>query len=132
MPARPPGSSDRAFGIVFAVVFAIVALLPLWRGGEVRIWALLAAAAMLAIAFAAPRVLAPFNRLWTAFGSLLHRIVSPVALGIVYFGVVAPTGLLMRLFGKDPLRLRFDASAPSYWIERSPPGPSAESLKDQF
>jgi hypothetical protein len=63
---------------------------------------------------------------------LLHSIVSPVALAILFYGVVMPTGLLMRLLGKDPLRLRLDSRAASYWIERTPPGPDAESLKNQF
>ena len=65
-------------------------------------------------------------------GLVLHKIVSPIALGILFFLVVTPTGLLMRLLGKDPLRLRFDRSADSYWIARTPPGPDADSLKNQF
>jgi len=65
-------------------------------------------------------------------GDILHRIASPIALAILFYGVVTPTGLLMRLFGKDPLRLRFDREAKSYWIAREPPGPAPESLKDQF
>jgi len=131
-PAKAPGSSDRAFGLVFAAFFTIVALLPLWSGRPVRLWSIAAAAAFALLALAVPRALAPLNRAWTAFGDLLHRIVSPVALGILYYGVVTPTGLLMRLAGKDPLRLRFDPAARSYWIERRPPGPPPESLKDQF
>ena len=132
MEKRAPGSSDRAFGLVFAVFFAIVALLPLWGRGEVRAWALLISTAFALFAVAVPHILAPLNRGWMAFGNLLHHIVSPIALGILYYGVVTPTGLLMRLAGKDPLRLRFEPAARSYWIERQPPGPSADSLKDQF
>jgi hypothetical protein len=132
MQAKPPGSSDRAFGLVFAAFFLVVALLPLWNGREVRLWSLGLAAAFLAVALAVPSILAPLNRVWTAFGNLLHRIVSPVALAILFYGVVAPTGLLMRLFGKDPLRLKRDPAARSYWLERRPPGPPADSLKDQF
>ena len=66
------------------------------------------------------------------FGELLHRIVSPIALGIVFYLAVLPTGLLLRLFGKDPLRLKIDRGAASYWIKREPPGPTAESLNNQF
>jgi hypothetical protein len=66
------------------------------------------------------------------FGEMLHRIVSPLALGIVFYFTVLPTGLLLRLFSNDPLRLRFDPTAKSYWIKREPPGPAAESLKNQF
>ena len=132
MERRPAGSSDRAFGFVFAGFFAIVGLLPLWSRGEVRAWALFISLAFALYAIAVPHVLAPLNRAWTAFGEVLHHIVSPIALGILYYGVVTPTGLLMRLAGKDPLRLRPDPAARSYWIERQPPGPPADSLKDQF
>jgi predicted membrane metal-binding protein len=126
-----PGS-ERGFAIVFTVVFVLVGLWPLLSGGPVRAWALLIAAAFLLAGFAAPGILAPLNRLWFRFGMALGRIVSPVVMGILFFGTVMPTGLLMRLFRKDVLRLRFDPAAESYWIPRDPPGPSAESLKQQF
>jgi predicted membrane metal-binding protein len=129
--ADGPGS-ERGFAVVFAVVFALVGLWPLLSGGPVRAWALLIAAAFLLAGFAAPGILAPLNRLWFRFGMALGRIVSPVVMGIIFFGTVMPTGLLMRLFRKDLLRLRFDPAAESYWIPRDPPGPSAESLKQQF
>jgi hypothetical protein len=126
------GSSDRSFGIVIAGFFAILGLLPLFWGDAVRWWALAAAAVFCAAALAAPRLLAPLNRQWTRLGLLLHRIVSPLVLGIMFFGMFMPIGLLMRISGKDPLRLRADPDARSYWIERIPPGPAAESLKNQF
>ena len=126
------GGSNRSFGLVFAVFFAIVGLVPLISGRGVRGWALGVAALFLALALIYPALLAPLARLWMKFGLLLHRIVSPIALGIMFFLVITPMGLLMRLFGKDPLRLRFDRSADSYWIPRDPPGPSPESFKDQF
>ena len=126
------GSSDRSFGLVFTVFLLIVGLLPLLHGHVPRMWALALASAFLVAALVIPGVLAPLNRVWTKFGLLLHRIVSPVALGILFFGVVTPTGLLMRLFGKDPLHLRPDKNAASYWIVRTPPGPTAESFKNQF
>ena len=126
------GSSDRAFGIVFAAVFAIIGLLPLVFGGRVRLWALLVAGAFLLVAQFVPSMLAPLNRWWLRFGLLLHRIVSPIVLGIMFFGVITPMGLVMRALGKDLLRLKFDRVAPTYWIERTPPGPPPESMKDQF
>ena len=126
------GGSNRSFGLVFTVFFAIVGLLPLIGGRGVRGWALGLGALFLAVALLHPAVLAPLARLWMKFGLLLHRIVSPIALGVMFFLVITPMGLLMRLFGKDPLRLRFDRSADSYWIPRDPPGPSPESFKDQF
>lgn len=126
------GSSDRSFGLVFTVFFAIVALLPLLHGGKARLWAAGLSGIFLLLAWWVPAILAPLNRLWMRFGLLLHRIVSPLALGILFFLVVTPTGLLMRLFGKDPLRLKRDEAAASYWIERDPPGPAADSLKQPF
>jgi hypothetical protein len=125
-------SSDRSFGFVFAAVFLIVALYPLLHAGGIRIWALVVSGLFLLLAALVPKILAPANRAWTKFGLLLHNIVSPLALGILFFLVVTPTGLLMRLFGKDPLRLRFDPAADSYWIKRDPPGPPADSLNNQF
>jgi hypothetical protein len=126
------GSSNRSFGVVFAVVFAIIALLPLLHGGGVRLWSLGMAALFVILALAIPQVLAPLNRLWLKLGLLLHKIVNPVVLGIMFYLVITPTGLLMRLFGKDPLRLKRDPAAATYWIERTPPGPKPESLGDQF
>lgn len=130
--APAPGSSDRSFGLVFTFFFLIVGLLPTLHGHGIRLWALELSGGFLLLALVIPRVLAPANRAWTKFGLLLHDIVSPIALGILFFVVVTPTGLLMRLLGKDPLRLRFERSAKSYWIVRTPPGPDAESLKNQF
>lgn len=126
------GSSDRSFGLVFATFFLIIALLPLLHGHTLRFWAVGVSLVFCVIAFVIPSILAPLNRLWTKFGMLLHAIVSPVALAILFYGVVTPTGFIMRLMGKDLLRLRFDRKASSYWIERTPPGPDAESLKNQF
>lgn len=128
----PRGSSDRSFGIVFGVVFLIIALWPLLSSGGVRIWSVIASASFFVVAFVLPKLLAPLNRLWMRFGLLLHHIVSPVVLGILFYLFVTPMGLVMRLFGKDFLRLRFDSSSRSYWIERNPPGPRPDSLNNQF
>ena len=126
------GSSDRAFGFVFAAFFLIVALLPLIWGAQPVLWALAVSIAFLAVAALYPAVLGPLNRLWFRFGLLLHGVVSPIVLGIMFYGVVWPTGFIMRALGKDPLRLRFDRNAGSYWIKRDPPGPAPDSFRDQF
>ena len=125
-------SSHRTFGLVFAVVFAVIGLLPWVFGGPVRVWSIAVGAAFAAVAWLWPAALAPLNRVWTRFGLLLHRLVSPVVLGVMFFLVVTPTGLIMRALGKDPLRLRFDRGARSYWIVRQPPGPAPDSLNHQF
>jgi Saxitoxin biosynthesis operon protein SxtJ len=125
-------SSDRAFGIVFAVVFLLIGVLPLVFGGAVRVWSVAVSAIFLAIALLRPVLLAPLNRLWTRFALLLHKIVSPVVLGIMFFVVITPMGWLQRAVGRDPLRLRFDREARSYWVDRVPPGPPPETLDNQF
>jgi len=125
-------SSDRSFGLVFAGFFAIAAAVNGWRGGAAWPLYLALAAAFLAVAWLSPRVLAPLNRLWSKLGLLLGRIVSPVVLSLLFFLVVTPVGLLMRLTGKDPLRLRTDSGADSYWIVRDPPGPAGDSMSEQF
>ena len=124
--------SERSFGIVFAVVFALVGGWQLWAGRGWGYWVLGASGCFLALAYLAPRLLAPFNRLWFRLGLLLHRIINPIVLGILFYGVVMPTGALMRLFGKRPLNLAFDASAPSYWIRRAGPAHPADSFTKQF
>ncbi len=126
------GSSDRAFGLVFGAVFTIAGLWPLTGGGPVRIWALGLAIAFFLAAAAYPRLLAPLNRIWTRLGSFLHCIANFVILTLLFYLVIAPMGLALRLLGKDPLRLRFEPGARSYWIERRPPGPAPETIERQF
>lgn len=126
------GGSDRSFGIVFAVVFAIIGLWPVMNGGAPRWWGLAIAAVFLMLALAAPTTLAPLNRLWFKFGLLLAKVVNPVVMGILFFLMFVPAGLVMRLLGKDPLRRRFDPEQKSYWIERHPPGPPPDTMKNQF
>ena len=126
------GSSDRAFGLVFGAVFTIAGLWPLTAGGPVRIWALGLAIAFLLAAAAYPRILAPLNRIWTRLGAFLHRIANFVILTLLFYLVITPMGLALRLLGKDPLRLRFEPGVRSYWIERRPPGPAPETIEHQF
>lgn len=126
------GSSDRTFGLVFTVLFLVIGLLPLWKGGSVHYWSLGISAVFLILSLARAELLGPLNRLWMKFGLLLNRIVSPVILAILFFLVVTPTGMLMRLFGGNPLRLGFDAKEKSYWIKRDPPGPDPETMSNQF
>lgn len=126
------GSSNRSFGLVFSVVFLVIAALPLFTGEGMRIWSLMVSLVLLVVSFTAPLILSPLNRLWTRIGLLLHGIISPIVLGILFFAMVVPMGILMRLFGKDPLRLHFEPGLNSYWIKRDPPGPKPESMTDQF
>lgn len=125
-------SSDRTFGLVFAALFFLVTSLPLLRGHAARWWALPWSAVFLFAAILAPKVLAPLNQAWTALGIALHKITSPVILGILFYLVFAPFGWLLRRMGKDFLRLRPAPKAASYWIPRQPPGPEPASMSKQF
>ena len=126
------GASDRGFGLVFAVVFAIIGLWPLTGDGPVRIWACVVGTCFLAVALTHPRTLAPLNRLWTKIGLFLHNIASFVVLGLLFYLMITPIGVARRMLGRDPLRLRLEPGARSYWIERRPPGPAPETIKHQF
>jgi hypothetical protein len=111
--------SDRGFGQVFAGFFALVSALSWWRGHTGWHYLLPIAVAFLVVAYTYPSLLAPLNRLWLKFG-------------LLFFITITPIGLVMRAFGKDFLRLRLDRGAKSYWIEREPPGPPPQSMKNQF
>lgn len=126
------GSSDRSFGIVFTVVFAVIGVLPLIGGNAPHWWSLAVAVLLLIVAFSTPKLLAPLNRIWTRFGLLLHRIVNPLVMAFLFFLVVTPIALMMRLFGKRPLHLKMEPDAPTYWISRDPPGPQPDTMKQQF
>jgi Saxitoxin biosynthesis operon protein SxtJ len=126
------GSSDRAFGLVFAGAFLLIALAPLRHGHAPRWWAFGVAAVFALIALLNPMLLTPLNRLWIKLGVLLGRVVSPIALGILFYGILTPIGAVIRLTGKDPLRLKLDPNADSYWIARKPPGPAPDSMINQF
>jgi hypothetical protein len=117
---------------VFAVFFVILAMFNWWHEGRWWPFYLAIAAAFLAIALLRPNVLAPLNRLWTKLGLLMAMVVSPIVLRLLFFAVVTPVGLLMRLSGKDPMRLRDGSGADSYWIVRQPPGPAGDTMRDQF
>lgn len=124
--------SDRSFGIVFTVVFALLGLWQLSHGRNSAWWLLAVSLVLLALALLRPGLLAPLNRLWFRFGLLLHRIVSPLVMAVLFFGSILPVAMLMRLCGKRPLQLRFEPKAESYWIRREPPGPVPDSFRNQF
>jgi hypothetical protein len=126
------GSSDRSFGVVFSVFFAFVGLAPMWKHHPRRPWALGLAGVFLVVAILRPVWLHPLNQGWIKLGLLLGRVVNPVVMGLLFFIVVTPTALIFRLLHKDPLRLSLNPTDRSYWIERHPPGPSQETMANQF
>jgi hypothetical protein len=124
--------SNRSFGIVFAIVFLLIALFPLLNVDEIFIWSLVISAFFLISAFVYPSLLGLLNSVWLAFGNLLHRLISPIVLGGIFFLIISPFGIGMKIFSKDPLSRQIDPTKKSYWIYREPAGPTRESLKDQF
>ena len=121
-------SSNRSFGIVFFVVFLLIALYPFTYGGEIRIWSLIISIIFLILGLLNSKILAPLNKIWFKFGILLGKIVSPLIMGVIFFLVVTPIGLIMRLLGKDVLNLKYNKNK-SYWIEKN--GPKSK-MKNQF
>lgn len=132
MVAQKIGSSDRSFGIVFTVVFLIAALVPLMSGAGLNLVWLVVSVIVAFIAFIKPSLLAPFNKYWTRFGLFLHKIISPIILGLMYFIVFTPIGLAMRVMNKRPLQLDLEPESDTYWIMREPKGPSSDSIKNQY
>ena len=122
-------SSEKSFGVVFSIVFLIVALYPLITSAGLRIWALVVSIIFFLLAFLAPKILALPNKLWFKFGLLIGSIVAPIVMAFVYFVTVLPTGLIMRLLGKDLLKQKLDKNSKSYWVKRSEP---MGSMKNQF
>ena len=119
---------NRSFGIVFFVVFLIIATYPLINGDELRLWSLIISIVFLFLGLVNSKILNPLNKLWFKFGIFLGKIISPLVMGIIFFLVVTPIGLLMRLLNKDLLNLRFNNNG-SYWIEKTEP---KSKMKNQF
>ena len=121
-------SSNRSFGIVFFVVFLIISLFPIIKGNDLRIWSLILSVIFLVLGLINSNILSPLNKLWFKFGLLLGNFISPIVMGFVFFLVVTPIGLVMRLIGKDLLNLN-KKNVKSYWIDKT--GPKSK-MKNQF
>ena len=128
--AASPGS-DRTFGLVMAAALALIGAINFRHSGRLWRWELVLAALFLAAALSMPSLLHPLNRLWMKLGLLLHRIVNPIVMGLLFYGTIWPTGLVMRMRGRDLLRLKREPSSDTYWITREP-GPQPETMRDQF
>ena len=120
--------SNKSFGIVFFIVFLLIAIYPLINNDELRIWSLVVSIIFLILGLINSKVLTPLNKLWFKFGLLLGKAISPLIMGIIFFLVVTPTALIMRIIGKDLLNLKFN-NKNSYWIEKT--GPKSK-MKNQF
>ena len=121
-------SSNRSFGVVFFIVFLLIALYPVINNEEIRVWSLIVSLIFLVLGLLNSKILNPLNQIWFKFGVLLGRIISPFIMAIIFFFVVTPIGLIMRTLGKDILNLRYNTKK-TYWIEKT--GPKSK-MKNQF
>ncbi len=121
-------SSNKSFGIVFFVVFLLIAIYPLTNGEDIRIWSGIISFIFLVLGLLNSSILTPLNKIWFKFGIILGKIISPVIMAIIFFLVVTPTGLIMRILRKDILNLKYNQNK-SYWIEKE--GPKSK-MKNQF
>jgi hypothetical protein len=126
------GPSDRRFGLTISAILGIIGAIRLVLGHEHWVWWLGAALALALFALVWPAALHPLNRLWLLLGIVLYKVVNPIVMALLFFSTIVPIGFLMRLCGKDPLRLQREPAAASYWIEREPPGPPADTMRNQF
>ena len=122
-------SSNRSFGIVFFIVFLIISLWPLINENPLRVWSIIIAIIFLTLGLMNSKILRPLNILWFKFGMLLGSIIAPIVMGFIFFVVITPTGLIMKIMGKDLLNNKYDNKKKSYWLERDK---TKSSMKQQF
>jgi len=122
-------STNRNFGFVFFIVFLIISLWPLQHEGQIRIWSIVISLIFLILSLMNSKLLTPLNQLWSRFGLLLGNIVAPIVMGLVFFLVVTPIGIVMRIMGKDLIRKKLNKNSKSYWIKREKP---IGTMKKQF
>ena len=120
--------SNRSFGVVFFIVFFLISIYPLFNNGSVSYWSLILSLAFLILGLLNSKLLYPLNFIWFKFGILLGRIVSPIIMGVIFFLVVTPTSILLKIFGKDVLKLKYNNSK-TYWLDKNEP---KSKMKNQF
>jgi hypothetical protein len=125
-------ASPRAFGLMFAAIFFVIGIWPSLRHGQLRMWGFWVGIVFLIVALVLPGLLGPLNRVWSFVGSVLHRVMTQILMGLVFLLAITPVALLRRIFGGSGLALRFEPKLDSYWIERDHAVTDAESLKRQF
>ncbi len=120
--------SNKSFGILFAIVFILIALWPLIKGNEIRLWSLIISIIFLTLGLVNSKILTPLNKLWFKLGIFLGNFIAPIIMGIIFFFVVTPTGIIMKLLGKDLIKLKKN-NENSYWIKKND---IKTSMKNQF
>jgi hypothetical protein len=129
---RPALPSNRSFGWTFTGIFVIAGVYGLSKGGGALSWLLALAALTALVTLTRDAWLTPLNRSWMALGELLGRVVSPLVLGLIFFGVFTPVALVLRAFGRDAMTRTWDPAAKTYWVKREPPGPPEDSFRNMF
>ena len=122
-------SSNRNFGLVFFFIFLVVSIWPLTHNESPRIWSAIISLAFLILVLTRSKLLTPLNRLWAKFGIILGSIIAPIVMGVVFFLVVTPIGLVMKIIGKDLLSIKYDKKKETYWVKRDRP---TNTMKQQF
>lgn len=130
--ASPIASSNRSFGIIFSLILFLYGSAPIIHGETFRPMPLIFAGILATTAIICPKLLGPAKSVWIRFGDMLHKIASPISLSLIFCMAVIPTAVLIRLLRKDPLRLKIDPKVDTYWIDRTPAGPSPDSLRKQY
>ena len=125
-------SSNRTVGLVWAAFLLLVALKPLLNGLPIRAWALALGVLFGLVALVAPGLLGGLNKVWTGLALLLHRILSPLVTGIIFYAIFAPAGMVRRRLGSDALRLQPQPQSSTYWLSRVPPGPRPDTMEQQY
>lgn len=124
--------ANRTFGLIFAAIFLVICLVPLIKGNGVVEWAGITSLALALISLILPIALTPLNILFQKFGLVMHKITNPLFMGLVFYGTVLPTGLILRLLGKDPMRRKIDTEAQTYWLPRDTHQVTKDSFDNQF
>ena len=122
-------SSNRNFGLVFFFIFLVVSIWPLTHNESPRIWSAIISLVFLILVLTRSKLLTPLNRLWAKFGIILGSIIAPIVMGVVFFLVITPIGLVMKIIGKDLLSIKYDKKKETYWIKRDKP---TSTMKQQF
>lgn len=122
-------SSNRNFGLVFFFIFLVVSIWPLTHNESPRIWSAIISLAFLILVLTRSKLLTPLNRLWAKFGIILGSIIAPIVMGVVFFLVITPIGLVMKIIGKDLLSIKYDKKKETYWVKRDRP---TSTMKQQF
>ena len=110
--------SNKSFGIVFSIVFLVIAFWPMLNGNEINYWSLAISIVFLILGLINSKILTPLNKIWFKFGILLGNVVGPIVMGIIFFLIVTPTSIIMKILGKDVLNLKKNNNN-SYWIEKN-------------